>query len=485
MSRTRCCCLSLLLLVGLFMPLAATAQTAAPTTARGTPATAEPPLLSAGPMTPPPTLAGPPPLVVPPLPVAPPTSSTSQGGPSAASTAERSAPLATPTPAVVPAPLLPAGTNAAPGSAPALGDSPGTGTSAALLPEAPYRPMAPVPPVPPPTPAAGLPPAPPALLPAAPSSPTTVATAPSVSPPFPPPPPLGLMGAPPPLPPVPALPGQPTAQPGHNLPSSVQLPGPTTTPPEPSTAGIHIRGSRITPATPARLRPPAPPPPPALVPTAPGLPPTVPSHGLLPEAAANLRRFTRAVSALRDLPQNPHSAPLIRQILRIPALATRLVGLVPFPLPHWYQTSPDEIVVRDRSFNAYEYRHFGQFQTRLNGWIRPISTNIHVDLRFDGRGRRDLGLKGVVSRQGPLTGTLHFTGTDRMGRAWTLQIAMEGLLVNDDGYPSGGTLHITGTDPLQRAATRRVTFPQPILEAPLNPRDRRNRRSRQESVPKP
>ncbi|RCK79929.1 MAG: hypothetical protein OZSIB_3798 [Candidatus Ozemobacter sibiricus] len=221
------------------------------------------------------------------------------------------------------------------------------------------------------------------------------------------------------------------------------------------------------------------------MPTAPGLPPTVPSHGLLPEAAANLRRFTRAVSALRDLPQNPHSAPLIRQILRIPALATRLVGLVPFPLPHWYQTSPDEIVVRDRSFNAYEYRHFGQFQTRLNGWIRPISTNVHVDLRFDGRGRRDLGLKGVVSRQGPLTGTLHFTGTDRVGRAWTLQIIMEGLLVNDDGYPSGGTLRITGTDPLQRMATRSVTFPQPILEAPTNPRDRRTRRSRQESHPKP
>ncbi len=238
---------------------------------------------------------------------------------------------------------------------------------------------------------------------------------------------------------------------------------------------------------------PVPPPPPfagpppfsvPLLPSAPGIPPVVPSQGLLPEAANNLRRFTRAVHALRELPLNPHSSPLIRQILLIPPLATRLVGLVPFPLPHWYQTSPVENVVRDRSFSAFEYRNFGQFQTRLNGWIRPVSTNVHVDLRFDGRGRRDLGLKGAVSRTGPLTGELVFFGTDRVGRAWTLQIVMHDLLVNDDGYPSGGTLRITGSDPMQRLVTRGVTFPQPILEPPLNPRDRRHRRSRQETYPK-
>ncbi|NLI79257.1 MAG: hypothetical protein GX442_22785 [Candidatus Riflebacteria bacterium] len=450
---------AMILLVVLLVAAAAGAQTS--TAAAGAPAAATPPLLSAGPvpaLPPASSLVNQPPAFMPPPP--PPPSAAGSRAPANPGPVASPPPLPVKTP--VTPPLLPPVPPAATAGPADLASPPPPLTSAPTAqvePSALQPPAMPVftPPPPPPsytggsTAASGFPP-PPSYTGGSPTTP----------------------GFPPPaMTPVPAAPAVPIVRP-----PSRGAPAATAGQPylAPSDTGT---GYGQPPAVRRSLYAPTGPEPMVIIPTAPGIPPSVPTDGILPEAAANLRRFTRAVSAFRDLPLTPRNAALLRRILNIAPLACKLIGLVPYPLPHWFQAASTETVIRDRSFSAYEYRHFGQFQTRLDGWIKPVSTNLHLDLRFDGRGRRSLGIKGAVSIDGPLSGTLNLSGTDRVGRPWTIQITMDGLLLNDDGYPSGGSLQISGNDPLQHQYTRAVTFPLPVLAPPEKPRDRRSRRSRQ------
>ena len=340
-------------------------------------------------------------------------------------------------------------------------------------------------------------------------------------------PPAGSLFQPPPPPPPPSI---PNISPG--LPEVPEVPiKPLTAEKEPETTATPTALSTTIsplPLAPPPIFIPQPPPPitnfpqsPTIKTTAPTIAmptagfssplaptPTAPSqqklNGLHPVVAENIRQLMRAIMPFRELPGSPQNTLLLRKVLNIGPLSADLMGIVRFPRIHLFQASPNETVVRDRSFGAFEYRHFGEFQTRLNGWIKPVSTNIHFDLQFKGRGLRKTNIKGAVTADGPLSGNLAIAGSDSEGRAWTIQIGLQSLLINDDGYPSGGGIQFSGTDPTGRRGAKSVVFPMPIAElpekagghrgrrsnaSPVNPaahvshRGDRNRRSQQDSQP--
>ena len=122
------------------------------------------------------------------------------------------------------------------------------------------------------------------------------------------------------------------------------------------------------------------------------------------------------MAALRELPEKPENDVLLRKVLDIGNQACRLGTLPHFPILPRFTARTDDTMVRNRSHGTYEYRKFGAFQTRLDGWIRPVSRFVHGNLHFVGRGRSSVLITGVITRGADLDADLEIQAGDAFGR---------------------------------------------------------------------
>lgn len=299
------------------------------------------------------------------------------------------------------------------------------------------------------------------------------------------PPTLGLVPPPPPggfTTPAEQAP-QPSATPRNDVPTPVSVfapppamtapttpvaPPPAMTAPQPPVfAPPMAPSSAPSLAAPSLPTPSLPPGPPVLSgPTAPakGYPTTAAAPAKMDQrTAAVLREAIRGVAALREIPDHPVSDARLRKMLDIGHQACRLANIARFPIMPRFQVRTDDTVLRNRSHGTFEYRKFGAFQTRLDGWVRPVSRFVHCNLHFVARGKSSVLIKGVVTRGADLDTDLEIQAGDAFGRMWKLVITSRGLLLRDDGLPAGGSLTIAATDPGNR--TQQVAWQFPIEEA--------------------
>lgn len=179
------------------------------------------------------------------------------------------------------------------------------------------------------------------------------------------------------------------------------------------------------------------------------------------EQAAVVRRLSRSLVALRRLVDEPRSNEALGQVLDTGKSCAALLGLGTFPVMPRFEARSDETVVRDRSYDSWEYRKYGAFQTRLDGRIRPVAGHIHADLTFKARGRSGVVVRGSMTQTGVLDGKLAVEGSDAWGRPWKMMLQMDGLVLRDDGMPSGGTISLSGSDPSGTSRAGHLKFPVP------------------------
>lgn len=323
-----------------------------------------------------------------------------------------------------------------------------------------------------------LPPAPP--LPGTPDAPL-LSNEPMPS--APPPPPLSVSGA---LPAVTSLPGVASAAPraeAESGPASFQPPVTAVMPPPPPSPLAPPTSVPFSapPAMPEQQAAPMRP-----FPAFSGEPAQTamqqPTGGIVLtlEQAAVVRRLSRSLAALRHLVDEPRSNEAIGQVLNTGKSCAALLGLGAFPVMPRFEARSDETVVRDRSYDSWEYRKYGAFQTRLDGRIRPVAGHVHADLAFKARGRSGVVIRGSMTQIGALDGKLSVEGTDAWGRPWKIALQMDGLILRDDGLPSGGMLSLTGSDPSGSARSGHLTFPMPdpVLQKAKTERRKNQRRER-------
>lgn len=280
---------------------------------------------------------------------------------------------------------------------------------------------------------------------------------------LPPAPPLPVTGS---LPPVSTLPGiaatvsAPVAAPPS--PTSFQPPVTAVMPPPPASP-IEAQPA------PAVLPPPVPSLPTSPLPVLPeGLSlPAAPAAGsqenqaitLTPEQAAVIRKLSQSLVALRHLADDPRSNEALGKVLNTGKSCAAILGLGAFPVMPRFTARSDETVVRDRSYDSWEYRKYGAFQTRLDGRIRPVAGHLHVDLTFRARGRSGVVIRGSITLAGMLDGSLAVEGYDAWGRPWKMALRLDSLLLRDDGLPSGGMLALSGSDPSGASRAGHLKFP--------------------------
>lgn len=151
-------------------------------------------------------------------------------------------------------------------------------------------------------------------------------------------------------------------------------------------------------------------------------------------------RLVRALKTYRTIVDQPESDEQLRRILNTGRCCAEVLGLQNFPAPSKFVVSSRDRVVRDRSHQAVEYRHFGDFDNRINGWVKPIETAVYLDLIFDGRNRRRTHIRAQFTRTGPLTGYFYAYSWDAHGNQWKLQGSLDNIFVRDNGMPSGGEM---------------------------------------------
>jgi len=176
-------------------------------------------------------------------------------------------------------------------------------------------------------------------------------------------------------------------------------------------------------------------------------------------SARLLRHIFRGVDAFRGLPITPRNDSHLRKIMDIPVKCADLLRLHRFPELPRFQARADQIILRDHAYQSYTYRHFGSFQTKLQGWIRPSALEIQFDFIFEARGKTFSAFRGDITHEGPLSGTIYMEGSDAYGRKWNLRIEMKNILLRDDGYPSTGWVQIAGWDPTMKNMTFAASFP--------------------------
>ncbi|HOY66602.1 MAG TPA: hypothetical protein PLP29_06910 [Candidatus Ozemobacteraceae bacterium] len=300
-------------------------------------------------------------------------------------------------------------------------------------------------------------------------------------------PPAPVSGA---LPPVSTLPGvaAPPAEAGPTPPSmppspvSFQPPATAFMPPPVSPvaslppADAAAQPPAMAPEPASGMPLPPPPPPPAITggfaptPSMPPMPfavsatpgtaaPAAAAQTLTPDQTGIVRKLTRGFAALRSLADDPRSNEALTRILDNGRTGAKLLGLAAFPVMPRFEARADETVVRDRSYGAWEYRKFGAFQTRLDGRILPVAGHVHADLNFTARGRSGVSVRGAMTAGGPIDGALTVEGRDAWGRPWKLAFQMSGLILRDDGLPSGGSLAVSGSDPSGRSNAVQLAFP--------------------------
>ncbi|MBI3037534.1 hypothetical protein HYY75_00585 [bacterium] len=159
------------------------------------------------------------------------------------------------------------------------------------------------------------------------------------------------------------------------------------------------------------------------------LPAPAKPRGLGREETNYIRQLIAGICILRKIPLDPKNENYLGKLLETPHRACRLLGLAHFPILPRFYLRHDETTMRDKSFQAYEYRKFGAFQTRLDGWIKPVAFYIHFDLLFNGRVNSFAHFSGNLTCDGPLTGTISVKGRDAYARVWKLQYTLKELLI--------------------------------------------------------
>lgn len=184
------------------------------------------------------------------------------------------------------------------------------------------------------------------------------------------------------------------------------------------------------------------------------------------DLARQIARLTRSLQTCRMVIDEPESDEHLRRILNTGKICAELLGLSRFPAPSKFLVGPRDRVLRDRSHKAVEYRFFGDFDNRLNGWIKPIETAVYLDLVFDGRSRRRTHFRAQVTRTGSMTGYFYAYSWDAYGNPWKLQGSLENIFVRDNGMPSGGEMKLYGADPSGRVMALNLSFPVKIQGEP-------------------
>ena len=198
--------------------------------------------------------------------------------------------------------------------------------------------------------------------------------------------------------------------------------------------------------------------------TAQGLPvrpaPVFPAPKLVsPDDALLIKGLFRGLAAVRSLHNKPQNDSLIRQVLGMGDHGMKLLRLEKFMSMPRFQSRYDETVLRDRSYDSWEYRRFGSFQTTLDGWIKTESLLTAVDWKFSGRGGAYVFVKGSLTKGGALSGRFHLDGSDSRRRKWHLAVEIKEVLLHDDGYPCAGSLKVSGWDPTGRSLVFALDFP--------------------------
>ena len=284
----------------------------------------------------------------------------------------------------------------------------------------------------------------------------------------------------------------PPPPPGYAVSLPQMQPVPSAPPPPP---GYAVSVPQMQPLTSA----PPPPPPPSVpatdnVPEAakfnqPWAPIVAPHTGraipvLAPETANHVKRIMRSLKTCRTLADKPESQEELRRLLNTGRIGAEMLGLAyRFPVPSKFTVSHNDRVLRDRSHDAAEYRNFGDFDLRLNGWVKPIQTAVYTDLIFDGRSRRRVHFRSQFTRTGAITGFFYAYHWDVFGNCWKIQGSLDNIFVRDDGMPSGGDLTIYGADPSGRVMQMAVSFPVMVQGEPLPEKaDTRHREGQRVSI---
>lgn len=201
------------------------------------------------------------------------------------------------------------------------------------------------------------------------------------------------------------------------------------------------------------------------------------------DLANQIKRLLRSLKTMRTVIDKPESCDELRRIQLTGRICADLLDLRGFPVPSRFVSSGNDRVIRDRSHDAVEYRFYGDFDNRLNGWIKPIETAVYVDLVFDGRSRRRTHVRARITRTGTLTGSFYAYSWDAYGNAWKMQGSMDNVFVHDDGLPAGGDLKVFGADPAGKTIGLVLNFPVKIHGEPTPEKaDTRHREGQRVSI---
>lgn len=201
------------------------------------------------------------------------------------------------------------------------------------------------------------------------------------------------------------------------------------------------------------------------------------------ELANQIKRLLRSLKTMRTVVETPESDEQLRRIQLTGRVCADLLSLPGFPVPSRFVASGNDKVLRDRSHDAVEYRFYGDFDNRLNGWIKPIQTALFVDLIFDGRSRRRTHVRAQFTRTGPLTGNFYAYSWDAYGKPWKMQGSLENVFVHDDGLPAGGNLKVFGADPAGKTFGLALNFPLKVHGEPVAEKtDTRHRSGKRVSI---
>lgn len=204
---------------------------------------------------------------------------------------------------------------------------------------------------------------------------------------------------------------------------------------------------------------------------------------ITPKLANEVKRLLRSLKTMRTIIDTPENDDDLRRIQLTGRVCADLFQFKGFPAPSRFQASAADLVLRDRSHDAVEYRHFGDFDNRVNGWIKPIETAVYLDLVFDGRSRRRTHIRAQFTRTGPFTGSFYAYSWDAYGNSWKMQGSLENLFVHDDGLPAGGILKVYGADPAGKTMGLALQFPVKVLgEAVAEKSDTRHRTGQRVSI---
>lgn len=176
----------------------------------------------------------------------------------------------------------------------------------------------------------------------------------------------------------------------------------------------------------------------------------------------DLSELIRGILEIRALPDRPRDTAAIRRIINTGRHSTKFLRLGRFPSLPRFQASASGVVVRNRSEGMIEYRRFGDFQTRLSGFVNPLEKAVYADMNFTTTGNRRIQIKCDISRTGPLSGEFHISGRDYLGRSWQIHIQATQLVWLDSGLPTVGMMTLSGSESGGRQSRLDLVFPYKV-----------------------